>query len=109
MVAVDLQTLRDRAVPHQVVSPWSSEDAKGLIKSAIRDPNPVVVLENEMLYGVAFPMSDEAQGKDFLVPIGKAKVRSLPFQIWHGVVSAHRNCSWLWLLCAHIALVRTTT
>jgi pyruvate dehydrogenase E1 component beta subunit len=58
----------------KVVAPYSSEDAKGLMKSAIRDSNPVVVLENEMLYGVPFPMSDEAQGKDFLVPIGKAKV-----------------------------------
>lgn len=58
----------------KVVAPWSSEDAKGLIKAAIRDPNPVVVLENELLYGVQFPMSDEAQGEDFLVPIGKAKI-----------------------------------
>lgn len=58
----------------KVVSPWSSEDAKGLIKSAIRDPNPVVVLENELLYGVSFPMSDEAQRDDFLIPIGKAKI-----------------------------------
>jgi len=58
----------------KVVAPWSSEDAKGLLKSAIRDPNPVVVLENELLYGTPFPMSDEAQGKDFLIPIGKAKV-----------------------------------
>lgn len=58
----------------KVVSPWSSEDAKGLIKAAIRDPNPVVVLENELLYGVPFPMSDEAQSEDFVLPIGKAKV-----------------------------------
>jgi len=58
----------------KVVSPWSSEDAKGLIKAAIRDPNPVVVLENELLYGVSFPMSDEAQRDDFVVPIGKAKI-----------------------------------
>lgn len=57
-----------------MVSPWSSEDAKGLIKSAIRDPNPVVFLENELLYGVPFPMTDEAQGEDFVIPIGKAKV-----------------------------------
>lgn len=57
-----------------MVAPWSSEDAKGLIKAAIRDPNPVVVLENELLYGVSFPMSDEAQGEDFVVPIGKAKI-----------------------------------
>ena len=58
----------------KVVSPWSSEDAKGLMKSAIRDENPVVVLENELLYGVSFPMSDAAQSPDFLIPIGKAKV-----------------------------------
>jgi pyruvate dehydrogenase E1 component beta subunit len=58
----------------KVVAPWSSEDAKGLMKAAIRDENPVVVLENELLYGTAFPMSDEAQGKDFVVPIGKAKI-----------------------------------
>jgi len=58
----------------KVVAPWSSEDAKGLMKAAIRDENPVVILENELLYGTAFPMSDEAQGKDFVIPIGKAKV-----------------------------------
>ena len=58
----------------KVVSPYSSEDAKGLLKSAIRDPNPVVVLENELMYGIAFPMSVEAQSSDFLVPIGKAKI-----------------------------------
>jgi pyruvate dehydrogenase E1 component beta subunit len=58
----------------KVVSPWSSEDAKGLMKAAIRDENPVLVLENELLYGVSFPMSDEAQGADFTVPIGKAKI-----------------------------------
>jgi hypothetical protein len=56
------------------LSPYSSEDAKGLMKAAIRDPNPVIVLENELLYGTPFPMSDEAQGPDFVVPIGKAKV-----------------------------------
>lgn len=58
----------------KVVAPWSSEDAKGLMKAAIRDQNPVIVLENELLYGVSFPMSDEAQGKDFTIPIGKAKI-----------------------------------
>jgi len=58
----------------KVVAPYSSEDAKGLIKAAIRDPNPVVVLEHELLYGVSFPMSDEAQSKDFVMPIGKAKI-----------------------------------
>ncbi|KAK6543267.1 pyruvate dehydrogenase E1, beta subunit [Orbilia ellipsospora] len=58
----------------KVVSPWSSEDAKGLLKAAIRDPNPVVVLENELLYGQSFPMSAEAQRDDFVLPFGKAKI-----------------------------------
>lgn len=58
----------------KVLSPWSSEDAKGLIKAAIRDDNPVVFLENELLYGVPFPMSQEALGSDFVIPIGKAKI-----------------------------------
>jgi len=58
----------------KVVCPWSAEDAKGLLKAAIRDPNPVVVLENELLYGQTFPMSAEAQRNDFVLPIGKAKI-----------------------------------
>jgi pyruvate dehydrogenase E1 component beta subunit len=44
------------------------------LKAAIRDPNPVVVLENEILYGQQFPLSPEAQSKDFVLPIGKAKI-----------------------------------
>ena len=44
------------------------------VQSAIRDPNPVVFLENEMLYGVSFPMSSEAMSDNFLLPIGKCKV-----------------------------------
>src|SRR3954451_3593274 len=55
----------------KVVSPWSAADAKGLLKSAIRDPNPVIFLENEMLYGQSFEVP---QDKDWIVPIGKAKV-----------------------------------
>jgi pyruvate dehydrogenase E1 component beta subunit len=55
----------------KVVSPYSAADAKGLIKSAIRDPNPVIVLENEMLYGQSFDVPDDP---DFIVPIGKALV-----------------------------------
>lgn len=58
----------------KVVVPYDSEDAKGLMKAAIRDDNPVVVLENELLYGVEFELSPEAQSADFVVPIGKAKV-----------------------------------
>ncbi|XP_069795682.1 pyruvate dehydrogenase E1 component subunit beta, mitochondrial [Narcine bancroftii] len=58
----------------KVVSPWSAEDAKGLLKSAIRDDNPVVFLENELMYGVPFEVSEETQSKDFVIPIGKAKI-----------------------------------
>merc|ERR1719162_1559814 len=58
----------------KVVAPYSAEDAKGLLKAAIRDPNPVVFLENELLYGTSFPLSDEAQSKDFVLPLGKAHI-----------------------------------
>ncbi|KAI1914921.1 pyruvate dehydrogenase E1, beta subunit [Ophidiomyces ophidiicola] len=58
----------------KVLAPWSSEDAKGLLKAAIRDPNPVVFLENELMYGQMFPMSEAAQKDDFVLPIGKAKI-----------------------------------
>ncbi|KAL1965433.1 hypothetical protein VTN77DRAFT_5689 [Rasamsonia byssochlamydoides] len=58
----------------KVVVPYSAEDAKGLLKASIRDPNPVVFLENELLYGEAFPMSEAAQKNDFVLPIGKAKI-----------------------------------
>lgn len=55
----------------KVVAPWSAEDAKGLLKSAIRDPNPVVFLENELMYGSNFDVPDDP---DFTIPIGKAKI-----------------------------------
>ncbi|XP_020651133.3 pyruvate dehydrogenase E1 component subunit beta, mitochondrial [Pogona vitticeps] len=58
----------------KVVSPWSAEDAKGLLKASIRDDNPVVMLENELMYGVPFELSETALSKDFIVPIGKAKI-----------------------------------
>ncbi|CAL1266530.1 unnamed protein product [Larinioides sclopetarius] len=58
----------------KVISPYSSEDCRGLLKSAIRDPDPVVFLENELLYGVPFEVSDEVMSKDFVLPIGKAKI-----------------------------------
>jgi pyruvate dehydrogenase E1 component beta subunit len=58
----------------KVVAPYSSEDAKGLIKAAIRDPNPVMILEHELMYGVSFPMSVAAQSSDFLIPIGSSKI-----------------------------------
>jgi pyruvate dehydrogenase E1 component beta subunit len=56
----------------KVIAPYDASDAKGLLKAAIRDPNPVIFLEHEMLYGVEF---DIPQVDDWLVPIGKAKVR----------------------------------
>jgi len=58
----------------KVLSPYSAEDAKGLIKAAIRDPNPVVVLESELMYGKTMELSDEAQRDDWVTPIGKAKI-----------------------------------
>ncbi|KAL3835734.1 hypothetical protein ACJIZ3_010470 [Penstemon smallii] len=58
----------------KVLAPYSSEDARGLLKAAIRDPDPVVFLENELLYGEAFPVSDEVVDSSFCIPIGKAKI-----------------------------------
>lgn len=58
----------------KVVAPWNAEDAKGLLKSSIRDDNPVVFLENEILYNEQYPLSIEAQSPDFLIPLGKAKI-----------------------------------
>jgi pyruvate dehydrogenase E1 component beta subunit len=55
----------------KVIAPYSAADAKGLLKAAIRDPNPVVFLENEMIYGHSFEVP---QVEDWVVPIGKAKV-----------------------------------
>ena len=55
----------------KVVAPYTAADAKGLLKSAIRDPNPVVFLENEILYGQSFEVPDL---DDFTVPIGVARV-----------------------------------
>ena len=53
------------------MSPYSAADAKGLLKSAIRDPNPVIFLENEVMYGQSFDVPDD---DNWLVPIGKANV-----------------------------------
>lgn len=57
----------------KVVTMYDCEDARGLLKSAIRDDNPVVVLENEMMYGVTFDVPENVLDKDFLIPIGEAK------------------------------------
>jgi len=55
----------------KVVAPWSAADAKGLMKAAIRDPNPVVVLENEIMYGQSFEVPKD---EDYIIPIGRAKI-----------------------------------
>lgn len=57
-----------------VLTPWNSEDARGLLKTAIRDNNPVCFLEHELMYGETFELSEAAMSKDFLIPLGKAKV-----------------------------------
>jgi pyruvate dehydrogenase E1 component beta subunit len=56
----------------KVIAPYDAADAKGLLKAAIRDPNPIVFLEHEMMYGIEFDIPDV---EDYVVPIGKAKVR----------------------------------
>eukprot|EP00300_Choanocystis_sp_HF-7_P037879 c5427_g1_i2.p2 GENE.c5427_g1_i2~~c5427_g1_i2.p2 ORF type:complete len:279 (+),score=57.97 c5427_g1_i2:169-1005(+) len=58
----------------KVVAPYDADDARGLLKAAVRDNNPVVILENEILYGMSFPVTPEVLSKDYLVPFGKAKV-----------------------------------
>ena len=55
----------------KVIAPYSAADAKGLLKAAIRDPNPIIFLENEILYGQSFPVP---KLEDFVLPIGKARV-----------------------------------
>ena len=55
----------------RVLAPWSAADAKGLLKAAIRDPNPVIFLENEILYGQQFEVPEDPE---FVLPIGRAKI-----------------------------------
>ena len=54
-----------------VIAPYTASDAKGLLKAAIRNPNPVIFLENEILYGQSFPVP---KLDDFVLPIGKARI-----------------------------------
>merc|ERR1712047_79014 len=58
----------------KVISPYDAEDCKGLLKAAVRDPDPVVFLENELVYGTTFDIEDKVLEEDFVLPIGKAKV-----------------------------------
>ncbi|HKB95509.1 MAG TPA: pyruvate dehydrogenase complex E1 component subunit beta [Rhizomicrobium sp.] len=55
----------------KVIAPYFAADAKGLLKAAIRDPNPVIFLENEIVYGKSFPVP---KLDDFVLPIGKARI-----------------------------------
>jgi pyruvate dehydrogenase E1 component beta subunit len=55
----------------KVVAPYTGADHKGLLKAAIRDPNPVIFLEHELVYGDSFPVPDDS---DFIVPIGRARI-----------------------------------
>ncbi len=56
----------------KVIAPYDAADSKGLLKAAIRDPNPIVFLENELLYGQNFEMPED---DDYIVPIGKAAIK----------------------------------
>jgi pyruvate dehydrogenase E1 component beta subunit len=58
----------------KVIMPYTAADAKGLLKAAIRDPNPVIFLENEILYGHSF---DVPKMDDFVLPIGKARIHKV--------------------------------
>jgi pyruvate dehydrogenase E1 component beta subunit len=58
----------------KVLAPYDAEDARGLLKAAIRDDNPVVFLENELMYGVPFVLGPKELSPDFLLPIGQAKI-----------------------------------
>ena len=58
----------------KVVSPWSAADNLGLLKASIRDKDPVMFLENEMMYNIEFDLTPEEMDPNFLLPIGKAKI-----------------------------------
>jgi len=58
----------------KVVAPWNTTDARGLLKAAIRDDNPVVCLENELMYNEVFRVTNEVLSPDFVLPIGKAHI-----------------------------------
>jgi len=58
----------------KVMAPYSATDARGLLKAAIRDDNPCVFLENEILYGMSFPVAEEVSDADFTLPIGECHI-----------------------------------
>ena len=56
------------------VSPWSAEDNIGLLRASIRSNDPVMFLENEMMYNIEFDLSAEQMDPEFILPLGKAKI-----------------------------------
>ncbi len=76
----------------KVVSPWNAEDAKGLLKAAIRDPNPVVVLENELMYGQSFEVDEAVLKDDFVLEIGKAKVEQEGEALHNRLILSRKGC-----------------
>ena len=70
----------------KVVSPWSAADNLGLLKASIRDKDPVMFLENEMMYNIEFDLTPEEMDPNFLLPIGKAKVERVGADI---TITAH--------------------
>ena len=83
----------------KVISPYSAEDARGLLKAAIRDDDPVIFLENEMMYGIEFDMTKEQMDKDFVVPIGKAKIERAGTDV---TITAHAKMVGHSLLAAEV-------
>ncbi|KAM3421305.1 Pyruvate dehydrogenase E1 component subunit beta [Cercospora zeina] len=73
MQAID-QIINSAAKTHYMSGALAGLHCMGLLKAAIRDPNPVCVLENELLYGESFQVSEEVQKDDFVIPLGKAKI-----------------------------------
>lgn len=61
----------------KVLSPYDSEDCKSLLKAAIRDPDPVIFLENELLYGTSFEVDEDVMNKEYVAPIGKARIQRI--------------------------------
>lgn len=57
-----------------MLAPYDAEDARGLLKTAIRNDNPVIFLESEILYNINYEVTDTVMDKDFTIPIGKAKI-----------------------------------
>ncbi|XP_011311234.1 pyruvate dehydrogenase E1 component subunit beta, mitochondrial-like [Fopius arisanus] len=83
----------------KVMSPSTSEDYRGCLKAGVRDPDPVVILESELLYNMEFEVSDEALDKDFVVPIGKGKIER---KGKHITIVCHGQATWHVMRAAEI-------